>query len=273
MDYRGTNADGVFRAVTIPGPVLLMGGSLRNSSEYKSYIPDPKYPQYFAKDGEYYRYRGSGSGIVQGDFCKVLQIKPGVAVMKQDIVLERENVLGVVKIQDAEGKPLPEVDVWGAANRVEGDSCTIYGEATDKPRFLVFYEPKQKLAGTLKLKAGEKWPPVVKLKPTGSVTGRLLDADGKPLAGIVVAPRYRDSMANNMNSRVHETRPVASDANGAFTLDSLIPELPFELSFRRGRRDFAHQTKPADATVQIKPGACRDVGAIKLKPVPEKTGE
>ncbi|HEY7154357.1 MAG TPA: sigma-70 family RNA polymerase sigma factor [Gemmataceae bacterium] len=271
--YR-TDANGVFRAVTLPGPVLLMGGTGSTLCEYKNSIPDPQYPQYFEKLGDHvYRYRSSSNTYVDGNFCKVLQIKPGVAVVKQDIVLERRNVLGVVKIQDAEGQSLPGVAVWGPLNRIEGDACTVYGETTDKSRFLVFYEPKRKLAGTLKWKAGEKWPPVVKLKPTGSVTGRLLDADGKPLAGIVVAPRYRDSMANNMNSRVHETRPVASDANGAFTLDSLIPELPFELSFRRGRRDFAHQTKPADATVQIKPGACRDVGAIKLKPVPEKTGE
>jgi hypothetical protein len=203
----------------------------------------------------------------------VLQIKPGVAVVKQDIVLERRNVLGVVKIQDAEGQSLPGVAVWGPLNRIEGDACTVYGETTDKSRFLVFYEPKRKLAGTLKWKAGEKWPPVVKLKPTGSVTGRLLDADGKPLAGIVVAPRYRDSMANGMDGRFHEARPIASDANGAFTLDSLISELPFDLSFRRGRRDFERQTKPTEAAIQVKADERRDVGAITLKLAPEKKEE
>jgi hypothetical protein len=41
----------------------------------------------------------------------------------------------------------------GAANRIDGDSCTVYGEY----RFLVFYEPKRKLAGALPLKAGSSW--------------------------------------------------------------------------------------------------------------------
>ncbi len=32
---------------------------------------------------------GGGRATVQGNFCKVLDIKPGVADVKQDIVLER----------------------------------------------------------------------------------------------------------------------------------------------------------------------------------------
>jgi hypothetical protein len=190
-------------------------------------------------------------------------------VVKQDIVLERKDALGVVKIQDTEGRPLSEADAWGAANRIDGDSCTVYGEY----RFLVFYEPKRKLAGALPLKAGEKLPPVVRLRPMGSIKGRLLDTDGKPLEGIVVAPRYSERSANGIDSSIHEDIPIVSDASGDFTLDSLIPELPFDLSFRRGWRDFEYQTKPADPTIQVKPGECCDVGAIKLKLLPEKTGE
>ncbi|HTU93508.1 MAG TPA: RNA polymerase sigma factor [Gemmataceae bacterium] len=274
--FWGTNADGVFRAVTIPGPVLLMGGPRgRNKWEYKTRIPDPDYPQYFEKEGNFYRYRGSGFTIVQGIFCKVLQIKPGVPVVEQDIVLERQrrNVLGMVKIQDAEGRPLDEVEALRGWNRIDGDSCTIYGEATDPPYLLIFYQPKRELAGTLTVKAGVKLPPIVKLKAMGSVQGRLLDADGKPLEGIVVAPRYRDHAANVMNSRVHEARPIASNADGNFLLDSLIPELPFELTFRRGRRDFARESKSAEAAIQVNPSAYRDVGAIELKRISDRPAE
>jgi RNA polymerase sigma factor (sigma-70 family) len=273
MDFRGTDADGIFRAVTIPGPILLMGAARMDRSSYKSAIPDPKYPQYFEKRGDHYGYRGSGSTIVQGNFCKVLQIKPGVAVVEQDIVLERRNVLGVVKLQDAEGKPLSGVVTWGSASRIEGDSCTIYGEAAELQRLLVFYHPKRKLAATMTVKDGAKLPPVVRLKPMGSIKGRLLDADGKPLAGIVVAPSYNEGSANTIDSIIHEARPIASAANGAFTLDSLIPELPFALSFRSGRRTFARQSKSVEATVQVKPGECRDVGAIELKRLAKKKDE
>jgi hypothetical protein len=265
MDFRGTDSNGVFRAVTIPGPVLLMGGPGGEKSTFKSSIPDPKYPQYFEKERNFYRYRGSGSTIVQGIFCKVLQIEPGAAAVKQDIVLERDSVLGVVKIQDAEGQPLTEVQASYAAAWIDGDSCTIYGEATDSPRLLVFYDSKRNLAGTLSMKSGEKLPPVVKLRAMGSVKGRLLGADGKPLAGVVVAPRYRESAANGIDDQIHEGDPVASDANGCFTLESLVPELLFELSFRRGLRDFARDAKSTEATIQVKSGECRDVGDVRVK--------
>jgi hypothetical protein len=273
MDFRGTDADGTFRMVTIPGPVLLMGGPRHTRSEYKSRIPDPKYPQYFEKRGDHYGYRGSGTTIVQGIYCKVLQLKPDVALVKQDIILERREVLGVVKIQDADGQPLTEVDAWGAVNRVEGDSCTVFGDADEKPRLLLLYEPRRKLAGTLPLKAGEKLPPAVTLRPTGLVKGRLLDSDGKPLPGVVVEPLYRDRVANAIQGRVHEGRPVASDAEGVFTLENLIPGLPFDLSFRKGRRDFGRVTKAGDTAVQVKPGETLELAAIRLKQLPEKAGE
>jgi hypothetical protein len=250
-----------------------MGGPLGNKSEYKKRIPDPDYPRYFEKDGEVYRYSGSGSTIVWGNYCKVLQIKPDAAVVKHDIVLERRNVRGVMKIQDAEGRPLSDVLSWGDAHWIEGDSCTVYAEETDPPGFLIFHEVKQKLAATLTIKPGEKLPPVVKLKPMGSIKGRLLDADGKPLAGIVVEASYRDKTARTIDSIIHEPRPIESDANGVFTLDNLIPGLPFELTFRRGRRNFERIVKSPGAAIAVQPGACRDVGTIKLKPAPEKVDE
>ena len=70
-----------------------------------------------------------------------------------------------------------------------------------------------------------------------------------------------------------EIRPIESDANGAFTLDSLIPGLPFELTFRHGRRNFERIVKSPQAIIEAQSGACRDVGAIKLKPAPEKASE
>jgi hypothetical protein len=275
MDLQPPDANGVFRVVTIPGPIMLMGRGHLEGVEFEDAVPDPDYPQFFEKHDGFFSYRGCGFGIVQGNFCKVLQIKPGVTEVKQDFLLERERriVLGVVKIQDAEGRPLLGIDAWGTANRIDGDSCTIYTQENAPPSFLILHKVKQKLAATLTLKAGEKPPPIVKLRPMGSVKGRLLDADGKPLAGSVVSPSYREKTANRIDSTIHEATPIASDANGVFTLDSLIPEVPFELSFRRGRRSFQHVAKPAEPAIQVNPGDCRDLGTIQLKLAPERRNE
>ncbi len=108
-----TGADGSFRIVTIPGPVLLMGGLSRSADnfsewiKYKSPSVDEKYPQYFFKLPEHVNYYrlGGATAPVQGHFCKVLDIKPGTAVVNQDIVIERASTLEM-KIEDGEGRPL-----------------------------------------------------------------------------------------------------------------------------------------------------------------------
>jgi RNA polymerase sigma factor (sigma-70 family) len=90
--YELTAADGTFRLVTIPGPVLLMGGP-SDRRRYKQAVPDPKYPRYFDTRGGHPLYFAPGGavGIVQGNFCKVLEIEAGAEVVEQDIVLEAEE--------------------------------------------------------------------------------------------------------------------------------------------------------------------------------------
>ncbi|HEY7423087.1 MAG TPA: sigma-70 family RNA polymerase sigma factor [Gemmataceae bacterium] len=285
-----TDGQSAFRVVIIPGPVLLMAKPQGMSRfVYKSTGPDPKYPQYFSKEnfsgnGDFYSHNSMWP--LQGIYNKVLEIKPDVAVVKQDIVLEHENILAVVKIQDGEGRPL--TGTWAETNhtksgvsfaphggRLEGSSCSVYGEATGKQLRMVFYQADRKLAGTRMLNGDEKQPVAVKLGPAGAIKGRLLDADGKPLAKMEITVRYHDRAAERIHHdiTVYERGQIVTDANGAFTFDDVIPELSFELSFRRGRQDFARQTKPADPAIQVKPGECRDLGAIKLTQAPEKRGE
>jgi len=50
-------------------------------------------------------------------------------------------------------------------------------EATGRYRVVV-----RDLAGSLRIRGAEKEPLVVKLQPCGSIRGRVLDSDGKPLA-------------------------------------------------------------------------------------------
>jgi RNA polymerase sigma factor (sigma-70 family) len=99
-----TDENGVFRIVTIPGRVLLMGGSSGGDAltRYKPPIADPKYPQYFGNQQvggapgatmpgavlPYIGVGGNATGVVKGNFCKVLEIKADAETVTQDILLE-----------------------------------------------------------------------------------------------------------------------------------------------------------------------------------------
>jgi hypothetical protein len=285
-----TTEEGVFRVVAIPGPVELMGGpdirrlpgGLLDAMPYKQPVADAKYPQYFLKMADNTMYYGYGeSDSLQGNFCKVLELKPGIAEVHQDIVLERADALAV-KIQDAEGCPLRGVwatglhpKPWMSPLRIEDDSCSAYEVKADRPRLLIFYHAEKKLAGTLTLKGTEKQPIVVELGPTGAIEGRLLDRDGKPLARIMVQILYRDRAAQQVHRVISEAQEVVTDTTGAFRFDGLIPNLKFAIySLQHGKTLLEDGSKPRDPVLHtVKPGEIYDLGTIKLKPVPDRAGE
>jgi RNA polymerase sigma factor (sigma-70 family) len=281
--FRQTGADGTFRAVTLPGPVLLMGGpnDWATVVTYKKPVPDPKYPQYFTKDPNFTAYYGPGGGMspLQGNYCKVLEIKADAKIVEQDIVLERASALPI-RIEDADGKRLTDVWVGGSSPQdwyppihCKEAGCSAYQLEAGKSRLLVFFHPGRKLAGTLTLKGDEKEPVVAKLAPAASIKGRLLDAEGKPLAGVAIGVGYHQRVASEIHNIIHEAKQAITDETGTFALTHLIPDQKLTLSFHAGKRKFEHETKPADPAIQLKPAERRDLGAIKLKVVPEKPGE
>jgi hypothetical protein len=215
-----TAADGTFRVVTIPGPVLLMGGYYPPPSEkfdyidfskYRPAVADPEHPECFSRPGGRRDFEGfnaypSGIGIIQGNSCKVLNIKPGTAVVHQDLVLARASILEV-KIRDAEGRPVSGVWATDFASHsyigpleIEESTCPVYGLEARKPRMLIFYEPMRKIIGSRRLQGDEKGPLTVQLGPMASLKGRLLDADGKPLAGVTVNVLYREGEAAKLEA-------------------------------------------------------------------------
>lgn len=196
--------------------------SAGNCAEYMKYeapVPDPKYPQYFSKeDRNWPAFHSFGGGIspVQGKFCKVLEIKPGTAIVHQDANLRRARVLSV-KIEDAENRPVRGVWATGIGPirhppvRIDEDSCSAYGVQAGKSRHMVFFHAERKIDCALTLTGSEKQPIVVELRPMGSVKGLLLDPEGKPLAEIVVNVSYRDPWAYGVDENIHSNNSPFAD--------------------------------------------------------------
>ncbi len=283
-----TDDDGAFRVVTIPGPVILMGGpdpyrapeGMIAWDKYKPPVPDPKYPKYFPKlEGSADRViTADGSYLhLQGNFCKVLILEPGTAAVKQDVVLEPASALPV-RIRDGAGHPVAGCWAtgvgpreWGTPSRVAGDATAAYHLQPGKPRFMVFHDPAGKRFGTLRLKGDEKGPAVVTLGPGGAVKGRLVGEDGAPLAGARVELRHREGAARAMHAHVHRARPVETDAGGRFAIDDLVPGPEFALQVTRGRRTFAAAGRLAATSAAA--GRTIDLGDVKVKPEPGSQGE
>jgi RNA polymerase sigma factor (sigma-70 family) len=283
---RSTDADGTFRIVTIPGPVLLMGapdmrklpdGELDHYA-FKPPVPDPKYPQYFPKErglGTAYFTLKGGISPLQGNYAKVLEIKPDAGTVKQDVILERASALPV-KIVGAAGQPIKGAWITGLSPqdwhwpvRLTKDTFNAYHLEPGKPRLIVAYSSTGNQYGTLRLKGDEKDPAVVKLGPAGTAKGRLVDENGRPVAGIQVHLYHLERTAEEIFNLAHKTKLIETDAEGKFTIEEVIPEVKFSFYFTRGKKIYRPAKKEFDA---VATGKVSDVGDVKIN-LEASTGE
>ena len=99
-------------------------------------------------------------------------------------------------------------------------------------RRLIFLHLGRRLGGILMVR-GEKEPPTVRLTPTGTVIGRLLDGDGHALAGVEIDLAFDDGDARYFYQRLDPDRPlIRTDKEGRFRIEGVVPGLKFGLSVR-----------------------------------------
>ena len=272
--------DGVYRTVVPPGPVLIMagvtptGGKGYLESQFQQLKIDPDYPHYFDKEMSGFRSPGGATTIMQGQWCKVVKLKPHETEVKFDVRFKRASRF-TVKLQDTDGKPLTGVLAagntardWNPPQACEGDSCIVLELDTVNPRFLAFAEPRQQLVGTLTLKGDEKEPAVAKLGLPGRVKGKLVDAAGQPIASAFVVVNYEHRAADEINDSIHggwrsSALKTETNAAGEFEIDVVITGVKFSVYGRKKDRFL----EPPDRTPRftVKPGEAADLGTIKVK--------
>jgi RNA polymerase sigma factor (sigma-70 family) len=140
------------------------------------------------------------------------------------------------------------------------------------PRTVSFVHKERKLVGHVVLSGKEKGRIKVRLQPWGVVTGRFVDADGKPLPAdtrIRVEWRYRSLPAPGMRP----ADPLATtDAEGRFRLEGLLPGPKFGLVLTPGKAKGKGegpgkvQVSSPDALkgLSLDPGEVKDLGDIRV---------
>ena len=72
----------------------------------------------------------------------------------------------------------------------------------------------------------------VRMEPGASVTGRLVNADGKPRVGVDLEVWFRQPEARSW--RDYSPERITTDKDGRFRLDALLPSYEFRLSDGKG---------------------------------------
>ncbi|HKB01179.1 MAG TPA: sigma-70 family RNA polymerase sigma factor [Gemmataceae bacterium] len=274
--------NGKFRVVTIPGTSVLMAQAYDDKGEklggkpvnpYLRAVPDPDHPQYFAKDGEgSYRVTAAGNSLEFLSILhavKVVDLKADAGEVTVELYLERGKTASL-KVQGPDGQPLAGATVagltasWPATYTLPTDTATVYALDPARPRTLYLLHPEKKLAAWVRVRGDEKGPVTVKLAPVGVVTGKLVDPDGRPVAGVMVNLQFPSGPGGDLYRETLAGRPMAvTDKDGAFRVEPIVPEVKFGLSLTKGQMYF--QGEPRIGQREVKPGQTLELGALTVR--------
>ena len=277
-DFAYTKADGVYRTVVPPGPVLLMGGlspdgfHVGADAYYQQMKIDAEFPQYFETRMHGFRSPDNGTTMMQGQWCKVLKLKPDQTELTMDIRFKPASRF-TVKVRDAAGKPVTGARAagntardWASPVTCDGDTCAVFELETAKPRVVAFLDPKRTLVGTITLKGDEK-DAAVTLGPTGTIKGKLMTPAGQPVANAVVILGYDHRAVSEIDEllrggRLGGTQRVETNAAGEFTLDRMIPGNKFAVYGRKNDRFLVAPNRKTEPRFTVEAEKTLDVGSV-----------
>src|SRR5262249_41687220 len=172
------NGDGTFQIVVPPGPGVV---SFHNG------------------EGRYLQARLNPADKAKGYTAETLRLGGAYAYRviapekaRATVICDFELVPGKTRRLEVVGpddKPLAGASVVGLSDSLinvqtlDAATGSVVGLDPDRPRRLTFLHAGQELAGHIVLRGDEPEPVRVKLEPWGSITGRGLGSDGRPLAG------------------------------------------------------------------------------------------
>lgn len=200
-----------------------------------------------------------------------VDLAEGAEAVEHDFQLDPgETLTGTVL--DPAGKPLAGAQYSGLIDRnywnpLRSSTFTVNCYRPDHPRKLLFVHLERKLAGSRVVEGPQTGPIRVQLQPWGVVTGRVVDADGKPLTGVQMTgqdlPNYlwqRDPGGQFHYLDWH----FLTDPNGRFRIEGLAPGITYNLS----AWDKPPGTYLANliSAVTVEPGQTKDLGDLTVKP-------
>jgi RNA polymerase sigma factor (sigma-70 family) len=237
--------DGRFRFVAPPGLGIVVVQADSWRGEEKPYpqvrirTEDRAKPYFRTRPGQEDMFITS-SGILQilGSYHAYRVIEPvvGAETMTVDVQVDPGKVVAG-KVVGPDGKPFSRATFTGLTGRFsrpaarDSDTFTVQALLPDEARTVAVADAGKKLAGTVVVRADAKEPPVVRLAAWGAITGRIVDAEGNPIAGARLRMYFTDQVASDLYRHLSGDRTVTTDAAGRFRCDVPFAGIGFNLNF------------------------------------------
>jgi RNA polymerase sigma factor (sigma-70 family) len=251
----GTKEDGSYRVVGLPGPGLV---AVRYGNHYlRAPERDEEYgvKESFLSTAPYH--------ILPINYNALAKIDPakGVDSAKRDVTLDPGwTFTGTVLGPD--GKPLAGArsvgvtDAWGREGMKTAE-FTVREFSPRRPRDILFQHPEKGLVGVVRPPKENGGPVTVRMEPGAVVTGRLVDADGRPRAGVKLEALFR--LKGDLRPwpwHRYPLGPIKTDREGRFRFEALLAGYEFGLFDGKDELYFAST---------LRSGQTKDLGDVRLR--------
>jgi RNA polymerase sigma factor (sigma-70 family) len=287
--------DGRFelRVPHAPGVILGRGNQLDPTAQFTPTRVRPEDRKYLAKpdkdpaaiqigpreraDEEYFKTGRLMSPLRWENGYTILHPEAKATSLQVDVGFD-PGARVTLHVTDPEGKPVSGVTVVGPGTygfrppTFTGAEIVVGGiDPQGRPVQLYLLHRERKLCAEVKVKGDETGPIAVQLKPCGSVKGRVVDGNGKPIANVRAALQMTDAVADDLlrQKLFRGTSEIATDAEGRFTFPALFPDVEFDVyttrpGFRMSSGDIRRMI--------LQTGEQKDLGELRLRE-PEKRDE
>jgi hypothetical protein len=257
-------ADGSFTLVGLPGRGIVAARAL--GSAQGRYLTGSGAEDIKGAEREYLFYTFPDRLLaLEWNAMAEVSPKPGADSARCDLALDPgKTVAGTVVGPD--GKPVEGASVdgsLGSAFRLRDlptAEFTLTGVNPRNPRPYFFHHREKKLAAAVLARGDETKGFTVRLQPTATITGRVLDEDGQPVAGLRVGGVLRapGTFAERWFGHVEGT---TTDKDGRFRVGGVIPGVNVSLGPALKGVIVSYLIPEAN----LRPGETKDFGDLKIK--------
>jgi RNA polymerase sigma factor (sigma-70 family) len=247
--------DGSYRVVGLPGPGLVV---VFNTGRH---LLAPE------RDDEY-GFKGPGASTLPYqmappfNYTAIARINPdkGAEKLKRDLTLD-SGWTWTGTVRGPGGKPLAGARAFGLTGDfwyrevLKTAEFTVRRYNPGRPRAVLFRCPEKGLVGMAQPPKTNGASGPVRLTRGAVVTGRLLDADGEPRAGVELAVSFRRKEGPQWWSDYSLER-IRTDREGRFRIPALLPGYEFRLSDGKGELRLGSA---------LRPGRTKGLGDVQLE--------
>jgi RNA polymerase sigma factor (sigma-70 family) len=246
FDHLGAAAkeDGSYRIAGLPGPGLIA-----------VYSPQNHYLRAPYRDDEYGTTKRSMSTSpyhisFTENYAALALVDPakGTEVVKRDVTLDPGwTFTGTVLGPD--GQPLAgawSFGVFRERGKEKAAEFRVHAFNPRRPHAVLFQHLQKKLVGVAQPPKENGGSVTVQMGPGAAVTGRLVDAEGRPQAGVKLDLQFRPE-ENSFWDR-YPPEQIQTDQEGRFRVEALLPGYEFRLADDKGGLAFRVPRGPDEGT-------------------------